>query len=252
MIRFPTMQGKNGERRRWIEVLLAGGGAALFLLLVVILLSQGGIAPAPPPTPIPTSPTDPPVAMVNGQPIGINLWAEAVLIDQVMSGLAGLPPPSPEETLEQLINQVLVLQAVPSVEPPSDQDVEAYIATLEAGWGVGDEQVVQALEAAGLDRVAWKRAVMRLLMVQRGQEALVAEGVSIDEWLARERERAEIVVDRERMAQAFAGLFSSPMPTPGPPPAPDFTLEEAEGEPFTLYDRLTEGPVVLVFFQRCG
>ena len=246
------MQGKSRERRRWIEVLLAGGGAALFLLLVVLLLSQGGLAPAPPPTPAPTSPADPPVAMVNGQPIGVNLWAEAVLIDQVMSGLAGLPAPSPEETLEQLINQVLVLQAVPSTDPPSDQEVEAYIATLEAGWGVSDEQVVQALEAVGLDREAWKRAVARLLTVQRGQEALTAEGASVGEWLAQERERAEVVIYRERMAQAFAALSPSPTPTPGPPPAPDFTLEEAGGEPFTLYDQLAEGPVVLVFFQRCG
>ncbi|HEY75944.1 MAG TPA: hypothetical protein G4O00_07165 [Thermoflexia bacterium] len=258
------MHERARERRRWIEIVLAGGGAALFLLLVVLLLSRGGLAPTLPPTPVPTSPADPPVAMVNGQPIGVNLWAEAVLIDQVMSGLAGVPAPSPEETLEQLVNQVLVLQAAPSTDPPSDQEVEAYIAALEAGWGVSDEQVVQALEAVGLDRETWKRAVTRLLAVQRGQEALVAEGTPIDEWLARERERAEIVIYRERMAQAVAALSPSPSPSPlpspspspsplpGPPPAPDFTLEEADGELFTLYNYLAEGPVVLVFFQRCG
>ncbi|HHS96659.1 MAG TPA: hypothetical protein ENK08_01970 [Chloroflexi bacterium] len=242
------------ESRGWIALLLAGGGAAVFLLLVVFLLSRGGLAPPPPPTPAPTSPADLPVAMVNGQPIGVNLWAETVLIDQVMSGLAGVPAPSPEETLDQLINQALVLQAAPSVETPSDEEVEAYIAALEAGWGVSDEQVVDALKGVGLDREAWKRSITRLLTVQRGQEALVAEGGTIEEWLTQERERAEVVVYQERMAQALAALFAtpSPSPTPGPPPAPDFTLKETSGDPFTLYDHLAEGPVVLVFFQRCG
>jgi len=252
------------ERRRWIEVALAGGGAILFLLVVVWALSRGGgLAPAPSATPVPTSPADPAVALVNGQPIGLSLWAEAALIDQVMSGLAGVPAPSPEETLEQLINQVLVLQAVPSPEPPSDQEIEAYIAALESGWEVDDEQVMAALEAVGLDREAWKRAVARLLMVQRAQESLSAEGIAVEEWLAQERERAEIVIYHDRMIQVFAmpaPATSSPLPPPSPlatptpalPLASDFTLPQVDGGDFTLSERLAEGPVVLVFFQRCG
>ena len=48
-----------------------------------------------------------------------------------------------------------------------------------------------------------------------------------------------------------------PTPTPAPRPevpdvAPDFTLDRAGGGAFTLKDQLEEGPVVLVFFERCG
>ena len=34
--------------------------------------------------------------------------------------------------------------------------------------------------------------------------------------------------------------------------AVDFTLDRAGGEKFTLSDQLTQGPVILVFFQKCG
>jgi hypothetical protein len=45
---------------------------------------------------------------------------------------------------------------------------------------------------------------------------------------------------------------SSPLPTVAPRAAPDFTLDQFEGGAFTLSEQLAQGPVVLVFFQRCG
>jgi peroxiredoxin len=52
-------------------------------------------------------------------------------------------------------------------------------------------------------------------------------------------------------------MIKPPTPTPGlqpdvPETAPDFTLDRADGGSFTLQEQLEEGPVVLVFFERCG
>jgi hypothetical protein len=44
---------------------------------------------------------------------------------------------------------------------------------------------------------------------------------------------------------------SSPLPTTATKTAPDFTLGRADGSTFTLSEQLAQGPVVLVFFQRC-
>ena len=43
----------------------------------------------------------------------------------------------------------------------------------------------------------------------------------------------------------------SPAPQPGSP-APDFSLERATGGTFSLSQQWTQGPVVLLFFQRCN
>jgi hypothetical protein len=52
-------------------------------------------------------------------------------------------------------------------------------------------------------------------------------------------------------------MAKPPTTTPAPRPAvpdvaPDFTLDRVGGGTFTLKDQLEEGPVVLVFFERCG
>lgn len=44
---------------------------------------------------------------------------------------------------------------------------------------------------------------------------------------------------------------SDPTPAPGSV-APDFSLERATGGTFSLSQQWSQGPVALVFFQRCG
>jgi cytochrome oxidase Cu insertion factor (SCO1/SenC/PrrC family) len=44
----------------------------------------------------------------------------------------------------------------------------------------------------------------------------------------------------------------SPLRTSALETAPDFTLEQSDGSAFTLSEQLAQGPVVLVFFQRCS
>ncbi|MGD1996197.1 MAG: redoxin domain-containing protein [Anaerolineae bacterium] len=242
---------KRKSVNRWVVVAVTGIGATLLVLMVVLTLSrESSEAPAPSATPVPTTPPSPVIAAVNGEPIDHNFWLEMVLMDQVMSGLAGLPAPSPEETLERLINEMLVLQAAPSEWTPTDQEVEAAIADLEANWGVGDTQVVEALEEAGLGREGLERTVARLLTVQRGEQALATEETPIGEWLSQERARAEIVVYEE-----FAAVSNPPGPSPEPASsgelgvgsfAPDFALGTPDGDWVTLSNYRGQ-PVLLTF-----
>ena len=269
------------SRRIWV---VFGVGIAVTVGVVLLLLFLGRgpgeiarmITPA-----IPTPSDDLVVANVNDRSIGYSFWMEAVLLDQVMSGLAGQPAPTPDETLQRLINEELVLEAFPPEQPPTPEQVEEQIATLEAGWGVDDEAVVTALERAELTRAAFERAVGRLLAVQAGLEALQSQRYDVTAWLEEQRASAEIQV-LENLAALAVPTIQSPIPTPptsplpapatevpipsstpvpatDPPPAPalpkvapDFTLDRAGGGVLTLKEQLAQGPVVLVFFQRCG
>ena len=232
------------------------------------------------------------VASVAGRPIRHSLWTETVLLDQVMSGMAGQPAPASSETLWRLIDAELVLHAVPPEQAPTAEQVEAQITTLEQTWGVDDAAVVTAMERVGLTRAAFERAVERLLAVEAGLEALQSQGYDTTAWLEEKRASAEIVFNQEfesvavpyipiaqsPIAQSpIAAPFTSPLPapatktpvlspTPIPPTdttdptpaiaipnvAPDFTLERAGGGTLALTEQLAKGPVVLAFFQRGG
>jgi Arc/MetJ family transcription regulator len=232
------------------------------------------------------------VASINGHPIRYAFWTEAVLLDQVMSGLAGQPAPAPDETLQRLINEQLVLGAFPPKETPTTEQIEAQVTALEQAWGVDDDAVAEALERAGLTRAAFEQAIGRLLKTQAGLEALQAQGYDPTTWLEEQRASAKVVINPKFQGQLrsaavpymppgvqspLATATTSPIPTPTPeaalslstvvpatqaaPPtsvptipevAPDFTLEQPGSGTFTLADQLAQGPVVLVFLRSGG
>lgn len=288
---------KQPVRSRLLAVLGMGLVAVVGLAALLMFLEGGATAPTPTNTsdrsisPSPTNLQTPEqelvdgdlaVATVNGRTISYSFWQEAVLIDQVVSGLAGQPIPTREETLQRLINEDLVLQTVPPDQTPTIQEVEAKIASLEKGWGVDDAAVVRALSKIGIDRAAFERSVQRLLAVQIGLAALERQGEDVEAWLKEQRARADIQIFEDVASlpltydqSPIATQTLSPIPTPPaetmsapsvpetmtrtsvptpaiPEIAPDFTLKQAGGGAFTLTEQLTEGPVVLVFFQKCG
>jgi hypothetical protein len=255
----------------------------LGLLLAFVGRGPGPSAPAITPTPI-TPTDDSAVARVDGRAIQYSFWVEAVLLDQIMSGLAGQRAPTPGETLQRLINEELVLAAFPPEEEPTVGQVEAQIITLEQAWGVEDAAVMAALAEVDLTRVEFERAVGRLLQVQASLEILQSQGLDLTTWLEEHRASAEIEIF-EDIAKSFSPTLQSPLavsaaspmptptvqtPEPSPTPvpstetpqptpelavpeiAPDFTLPRASGCALTLTEQLAQGPVALVFFQKGG
>jgi hypothetical protein len=294
-----TRRKGMGEKRssRWIALGAAGGGALLILIVSAFFLGRD-VAPASSPlaTPPVSALSGLPVAVVDGKEIGYDVWREAVLVDRVMSRLAGMEPPTLRQTLDRLVNQLIVLRATQPVSPIIEGEVEGYLTALKAGWGVDDVVISAALAEAGLDRAALVRAVAQSLEVERRQDALRDSGNSMPAWLSQQRAASDIAIYEERMTidglgdldrslAALVGLASSQTPTPPsflsglptpvsvlptpsfipptapalanwppvlPENAPDFTLRRVIGVELTLSDQLAEGPVVLVFFQKCG
>lgn len=271
--------------RTWIVL-----GVALLaiaaVLLVAAFLSPGSAMPGPastsslgsttrsasttnlPDTPTPElGPTaEPLAASVNGYTITQSYLSQTVRLNKVLGELSGASTLGVEETLERLIRSELILQGVTAIEEPTQEDVESFITNLEENWGVSDETVVQKLQAVELERLFLEDTIKRLLTVEAGVASLEDEGHNITEWLREQEQDTDIKV--------FDGVFSaegaeaSPTPqqtaeveaptaTPRPQSevpdiAPGFTLSRAGGGLFTLEEQLEEGPVVLVFFEKCG
>jgi hypothetical protein len=252
-----------------VAVIVAAGCA--LLLLAAVMVSTGKELGQPVDaveSPTSTTRSGEIVATVNGEPIERSVWLEAVLVDQVMSGLAGVVPPSPEETLDRMINERLMINAVEPDEP-SAQQIEATIVDMEDTWGVDDDQVTQALEQVGLNRESFENAIARVLMVQQSQEILLSRGHTPEDWLAQERAGAAIEIFAERLTlddltseaeedstavapETDPAPDSSGADTPGITLAPDFTLRQVGVGDLTLSQQLSQGTVVLVFFQKCG
>jgi hypothetical protein len=177
------------------------GVVAVALVGVVLLMASLRRGPGrPAPTPLaeierPASATDELVAAtVNGTEVVYSTWAETFAIDQVMSGIAGQPAPTAEETLQRLINEQLLLQSMPSLPAPGSDDVDAYIVALQSTWQVDNAALSTALERVDLDRAALERSITRLLLVEAGLHALHDRGEDPDQWLQAQRASARIIV----------------------------------------------------------
>lgn len=279
---------KNTPRMWYILSIGIATTAGLVLLLTFLGREPSDPAPMISP-PVPTVSEDLVAASIRfdqeTRDITYASWQEAVLLDQVLSGLSGQSAPAPDETLQRLINEELVLHATSSGQTPTTEQVEAQIATIERRWGVDDTTVLEVLEKVKLTRAAFERAIQRSLIVQAGLEKLQSQGHDTTIWLEQQRASVDIVLDEalEEPSVPYIPIAQSPIahsplktatsspiptstptcsqsgqePTSIPEPtipaiAPDFTLRRADGGTFTLTEQLVQGPVVLVFFHRHG
>ncbi len=156
------------------------------------------------------------VATVNGDAISRAEWDVAAKIDAVLNQLSGFPPPEAEATLDELINERLILaQSDRSPANISDVDAENRLQTLLKTRNIDDATLSQALTDAGIGREDLLARVKRLMAMETVINR-IPDKVDHSEWLTQLRANAEIGVYRSLAVSQTANTVavSSPSPTP--------------------------------------
>ena len=201
-------------------------------------------------------------------------WQQATRLDAVMSQLAGQPVPTAEETLDRLVNEIIVLAETAPISPAAPGAVEDRLLALEKSWRVPDETVVSTLAKTGLTRVDLTDRVARLLQVEAALKQLGTRESDLNAWLAQARGAAQIGLNRslvdpspavaqvpptepepEPSAPAVSNIqdIAAAEPSPAPYPestAPDFSLTQLDNQPITLGD--FSGKPALINFGQAG
>jgi len=204
-------------------------------------------------------------ATVNNHVITQQEWDKATRLDAVMNRLARQSPATAEQTLDQLINEIIVLAESAEISDPTIEEVETRTLALEEVWRVSDDEVVAALEKAGLTRTDLTARINRLIQVQMALDQMAKQQSDLDGWLLAARASAEIglyqplvgnlppSIELEQESSDADPVEVKPVEaepatdvqTFAPPPdmsiapyvdntAPDFTLTQLNGEPLTL------------------
>jgi thiol-disulfide isomerase/thioredoxin len=195
-------------------------------------------------------------------------WDIAARLDAAMSFLAGQPMPPAEETLDRLVNEILVLAAVPDAPPPAPAQVEQRLADLTAGWGVTPNQLDQTLQKNNLTRADLTTRTARLLQVETALTRLAGQQPNLAAWLSQTRAAAEIslykaltaapVTPQTPVSQPLTVTPAVAEPQPAPPPnlpigphpqnlAPDFDLPALTGPAISL-SQFSGKPVLINFW----
>lgn len=241
--------------RRLILFAVASISGVGLLIVLLLLFSQ-------PPRPVTSaigSATATPrtVAIIDDEPLLLDDWWRAVALDQAMSGLTDQEIPSPEETLDRLINERLVLRAAQKAGiPPADRaQAEAWLVSFLQLWGLDEEALEEALARVGLTRAdLLGEFVPRLLRVQTALESIPTDGDS-EAWVADLQRQAKVellenlALNLPPESTAVAALSSTRSPAQptsfttegGTAPrvggrAPDFRLESFDGATVRLAD----------------
>ncbi len=184
--------------------------ALLTPIIIGLLLIGGTVAllqrshPVITPTPL----AEAVVARVDDKTITVQEWFNAYAIDLMMSALTGQPAPTPEMTLERLINDALLLKHYPQPRP-DEKAVADYLAELEASLAITDGVIDTRMEAMGLTRDVLTTTMQHLMQVQAARQQVQAEtDESAEQWVARVRRSAHIDIDAKIKAQVLEQMRS--------------------------------------------
>lgn len=132
------------------------------------------------------------VASIDGEPIAREEWQRALALDQAMSALAGQPSPTPEEALQRLINERLVLREARAagLAATSDQAL-ARLQHLLRLWRRDEQALDATLAQHRLSRSEVLDAMRRLLIVEK-YLATLGSPEDADRWMGERRQRAKI------------------------------------------------------------
>ena len=220
------------------------------------------------PTPIPPTAVPKIIATVDEEPITVDAWQQAVALDQAMSGLVGQDPPSSEETLNRLINELLVLRAArdAGLSQADRNQARAWLTNFMSSWALDGLQFEQTLNNFGLTQAELENDIIpRLLWVESALVELPPNGEA-EAWVADLRSKAKVTLLENLYAPLvsnFSATSASPTPsTSGPSPsrppsratgpvagdsAPDFSLDAVDGTTVQLSEE-RGNPVVLYFW----
>ncbi|MFC1465797.1 MAG: redoxin domain-containing protein [Candidatus Brachytrichaceae bacterium NZ_4S206] len=132
------------------------------------------------------------VAEVDGEAIYREEWQRALALDRAMSALAGRSLPTPEESLQRLINERLTLREahMASFTATPDQ-AAARLQTLLRRWNKDELALDAALAEHDLSRADVLDAIRRLLIVESYFAHLGSEA-EVQRWMAERRQRARV------------------------------------------------------------
>jgi hypothetical protein len=181
---------RSSRRFLWLALAFSGGAGLLLLLMVLVTRpAQPTAQSAPPPAATPHV-----VATVDDEPILFSEWQQAVRLDEVMSALLGQTPSDPDQTLQRLVNEHLVLRAADQsgLPQPDRAQAEAWLASFLFDSGVDSATLEQELSQAGLTRTALVMEIVpRLLRVQQALEELPPDGDG-EAWVVQLRQQAQV------------------------------------------------------------
>ncbi len=194
----------------------------LSMAITVLLVSCTTPAALPPPvalTPF-TAPPSPQttVAEVDGEAITREEWQRALALDRAMSTLAGQSLPTPEESLQRLINERLALREARMANFTATPDQAAVrLQTLLRRWDRNELALDVVLAQHELSRADVLDAIRRLLIVEAYLAHFGSEA-DAQRWMAERRQRAKVGL--------YVSFSVPPMPTvltaalPKPPATP--------------------------------